>query len=168
MLSGAIASCIARTASKSSGQASRISTVVPSARSAYTRSVSCTVLIGVSLAENRAGDLGPEELTLVLPVRAPPPAGPDHRGDGDPAEARFGLDPDAERIPAERRAARVAPAVHPYLGQLAAPGHPELGGLGVVIEPPGGDRRVGVVALAPGRVPERGREQHDLPGQAPV
>ena len=66
MLSGAIASCIAWTASKSSGQASRISTVVPSARSAYTRPVSCAVLIGVSLAENRAGDLGPEELALVL------------------------------------------------------------------------------------------------------
>ena len=55
MLSGAIASCIARTASKSSGQASRISTVVPSASSAYTRPVSCAVLIGVSL-ENRACD----------------------------------------------------------------------------------------------------------------
>src|SRR6185312_3715794 len=58
MLSGAIASCIAWTASKSSGQASRISTVVPSARSAYTRPVSCAVLIGFSLAENRARDLG--------------------------------------------------------------------------------------------------------------
>src|SRR5712671_3923695 len=65
MLSGAIASCIAWTASKSSGQASRISTVVPSAKSAYTRPGSCAVFIGVSLAENRAGDLGPEELALV-------------------------------------------------------------------------------------------------------
>ena len=79
MLSGAIASCIAWTASKSSGQASRISTVVPSARSAYTRPVSCAVLIGVSLAENRAGDLGPEELALVLPV-GPAPAGGSARG----------------------------------------------------------------------------------------
>jgi hypothetical protein len=61
------------------------------------------VFIDVSLAENRAGDLGPEELSLVLPVGAPPPARAEHRGDGDPAEPRFGLDPDAERIPAERR-----------------------------------------------------------------
>src|ERR1700749_1713260 len=51
MLSGAIASCIARTASKSPGQVSRISTVVPSARSAYTGPVSCAVLIGFSLAK---------------------------------------------------------------------------------------------------------------------
>src|SRR5689334_11845985 len=58
MLFGAIASCIAWTASKSSGQASRISTVVPSPRSAYTRPVSCAVFIGVSSAENGAGDLG--------------------------------------------------------------------------------------------------------------
>src|SRR5437868_2294809 len=85
MLSGAIASCIAWTASTSSGRASRISTVVPSARSAYTWSVSCAVFIGVSLAENRAGDLGPEELALVLPVGAPP-ARAEHRGDGDPAD----------------------------------------------------------------------------------
>src|SRR4029450_4016370 len=52
MLSGAIASCIARTASKSSGPASRTSTVVPSARSAYTRPGSCAVLI----LEHRACD----------------------------------------------------------------------------------------------------------------
>src|ERR1700745_1997135 len=57
MLSGAIALCIARTASKSSGQASRISTVVPSARSAYTRPVSCAVFIAVSLgSEHRTSD----------------------------------------------------------------------------------------------------------------
>src|SRR5450755_3537566 len=136
MLSGAIASCIAWTASRSSGQASRISTVVPSARSAYTRSVPGAVLIGISLAENRAGDLGPEELALLLPVRAPPPAGPEHRGNGDPAEGPLGLDLDAERIPAERRAAWVAPAVHPDLGEPAAPLDPELGGLGVVTELP--------------------------------
>src|SRR5437763_10149099 len=117
MLSGAIASCIARTASKSSGPASRISTVVPSARSAYTRPLSCAVLIGVSLTENRAGDLGPEEHALT-------PGGPEHRGDGDPPEPGLGLDPDAERIPAERSAARVAPPVHPHLGQPAAPGDP--------------------------------------------
>src|SRR6266566_5713416 len=167
MLSGAIASCIARTASKSSGQASRISTVVPSARSAYTWSVSCAVFIDVSLAENRAGDLGPEELALVLPVRVPPPAGPEHRGDGDPAEARFGLDADAERIPAERRAAGVAPAVHPHFGEPAVPGDPELGGLGVVAELPGGDGRVGVLAPAPRGVPVCGRDQRDLPGPGP-
>ena len=47
-MSGAIASCIARTALKSSGLASRISTVVPSARSAYTRPLSRAVLIVVS------------------------------------------------------------------------------------------------------------------------
>src|SRR5579859_7159627 len=100
MLSAAIAWCMARTASKSSEQASRISTVVPSARSAYTRLVSCAVLIGISLAEDRAGNLGPEELAFLLPLRAPPPAGQEHRGNGDPAEARFGVDPDAERVPA--------------------------------------------------------------------
>src|ERR1700744_2619326 len=132
MLSGAIASCMAWTASKSSEQASRISTVVPSARSAYPRLVSCAVLIGISLAENRAGDLGPEELALVLPPGAPPPAGPEHRGDGDPAEARLGLDPDAERVPAERLAAGVAPAVHPDLGEPAAPLDLQFSGLGVV------------------------------------
>jgi hypothetical protein len=49
VVGGAIASCIAGTASKSSGPASRILAVVPSARSAYTRPVSCAVLIGVSL-----------------------------------------------------------------------------------------------------------------------
>src|SRR5438477_4168756 len=117
MLSGAIASCIAWTASRSSGWASRISTVVPSARSAYTRPVSCAVFIGVSLAENRAGDLGLEELALVLPVGAPPPARAEHRGDGDPAEPRFGLDPDAERIPAERRASGIPPAVQSHPGE---------------------------------------------------
>jgi hypothetical protein len=48
MLSGAIASCIAWTTSKSSGLASRISAVVPPARSAYTRPLSRAVLIVVS------------------------------------------------------------------------------------------------------------------------
>src|SRR6266516_5258715 len=77
MLSGAIASCIARTASKSSGQASRISTVVPSARSAYTGPVSCAVFIGVSLAENRAGDLGaaPQRRPRGDRVAEPAPGG---------------------------------------------------------------------------------------------
>src|SRR5690349_7302622 len=162
MLSGAIASCIAWTASTSSGRASRISTVVPSARSAYTWSVSCAVFIDVSLAENRAGDLGPEELALVLPVCTPPPARAEHRGDGDPAEPRFGLDPDAERIPAERRTPGIPPAVHSHLGEPAAAGDPELGGLGVVAELPGRNGRVGVLALAPRGVPVSGRDQHDL------
>ena len=38
---------------------------------------------------------------------------------------------DAERIPAEWRTTGIAPAVHPHLGQPSAPGHPELGRLGV-------------------------------------
>src|SRR5436189_6070938 len=85
MLSGAIASCIARTASKSSGQASRISTVVPSARSAYTRPLSCAVFIGVSLAENRAGDLGPE---AHLPGAGSEPVVAGHRQAGQPGRGR--------------------------------------------------------------------------------
>jgi hypothetical protein len=48
VLSGDIASCIPLTAAKSSAPAGRISTVVPSARSAYTWRFSCAMLIGVS------------------------------------------------------------------------------------------------------------------------
>src|SRR5947207_12604517 len=74
MLSGAIASCIARTASTSPGLAWRISTVVPSASSAYTGPVSCAVFTGVSSAENRAGDLG---------------HGSEHRTGGDRVDVRI-------------------------------------------------------------------------------
>ena len=70
--------------------------------------------------EERLGDLGAEELAGLLPVGAPPPPGPDDRGDGHPAEGAFGVEGDAERIPVERRPVGVAPAAQqPLLGWLA-------------------------------------------------
>src|SRR5580700_4209288 len=57
---------MALTAPKSSGSAGRISTVVPSARSAYTRPVSCVLLTGRLPVSAR---IGAEELVILLDRR---------------------------------------------------------------------------------------------------
>src|SRR4029077_1675259 len=56
MLSRDIASCISWTAAESAGRACLISTVVPSARSAYTGPASCAILIVVSPSAHRTRD----------------------------------------------------------------------------------------------------------------
>src|SRR5918992_2450823 len=62
-------------------------------------------------AERRARDLGAEELALLLPVGAPPPAGPEDRADGHAGEGLLRLDGDAEGVPPEGAATGMAPAL---------------------------------------------------------